>query len=576
MRWSRLYIPTLRDDPAEAEVVSHKLLLRAGYIRQLSAGLYCYLYLAKRSLNKIEQIIREEMDAIGAQEIYTPELHPAEIWKESGRWDAIGGDMFRLKDRWGRPHCLGMTEEEVVTFIARGELRSYKQLPQIWYQIQAKFRDEPRPKAGLMRVRRFTMKDSYTFDMDAAGLDAAYRKHHAAYCRIFDRCGLQYVPVDAHSGAMGGSESCEFMVPSPAGEDWLIECPASGYRANLEKAVTTAKPPAAPDPGCEADPQEFETPGFKTIEEVSEFDGLPPTSHIKALVMVAGGDPLMVLLRGDHKLSETKLGGTVEASELRPAHADEIRQWLGAGAGYVGPVGAGSLTVIADKALQGRRNMVAGANRDGFHLRNVTPGRDFEASYADVREAEDGDLDLETGTPVTKRKAIEVGHIFKLGYKYSESMGLKVLDRNGKAVTPIMGSYGIGVERILTSAIEQNSDSGGMKLPVSIAPFDVVVTPVNFKKAPQREAAEAIYAALRSAGADVLLDDRAERAGVKFKDADLIGVPFRITVGRKVGSGIVELACRETGASRDVQIGEVANVVGRDLSRSMPAAAGTR
>lgn len=571
MRWSRLYIPTLRDDPAEAEVVSHKLLLRAGYIRQLSAGLYCYLYLAKRSLNKIEQIIREEMDAIGAQEIYTPELHPAEIWKESGRWDAIGGDMFRLKDRWGRPHCLGMTEEEVVTFIARGELRSYKQLPQIWYQIQAKFRDEPRPKAGLMRVRRFTMKDSYTFDMDEAGLDAAYRKHHAAYCRIFDRCGLRYVPVDAHSGAMGGSESCEFMVPSPAGEDWLIECPASGYRANLEKAVTRATPPVAADPGHESEPEEFATPGRKTIEEVSEFDGLPSTSHIKAVVMVADGDPLMVLLRGDHKLSETKLGGLVGARELRPAHPEEIAQWLRAGAGYVGPVSAGDLTVIADNALQGRRNMVTGANRDGFHLRNVTPGRDFEASYADVREAEDGDLDFETGEPVTKRKAIEVGHIFKLGYKYSESMGLKVLDRNGKAVTPIMGSYGIGVERILTSAIEQNSDNGGMKLPASIAPFEVVVTPVNFKKALQREAAESIYGALRSAGMDVLLDDRAERAGVKFKDADLIGVPFRITVGRKVEGEVVELRCRETAVSRDLRIDEAVHVVRRSVARSMPA-----
>ena len=324
MRWSRLFIPTLRDAPSDAEVVSHKLLLRAGYVRQLSAGLYCYLYLAQRSLRKIERIIREEMDAIGAQEIYTPELHPAEIWKESGRWDAIGDDMFRLKDRFGREHCLGMTEEEVVTFIARGELRSYKQLPQIWYQIQAKFRDEPRPKAGLMRVRRFTMKDSYTFDMDSSGLDAAYQRHFVAYCRIFDRCGLEYLPVDAHSGAMGGSESCEFMVPSAAGEDWLIECPASGYHANLEKAVTLPRPPSVPDPEGDALPEEFATPGKKTIEEVSEFDGLPASSHIKALVMVARGKPLMALLRGDHQLSETKLAAEAQDPDVRPAHPAEL------------------------------------------------------------------------------------------------------------------------------------------------------------------------------------------------------------------------------------------------------------
>ena len=572
MRWSRLHVPTLRDDPAEAEVVSHKLLLRAGYIRQLSAGLYCYLYLAKRSFNKIESIIRQEMDAIGAQEIYTPELHPAEVWKESGRWQAIGGDMFRLKDRWGREHCLGMTEEEVVTFIARGELRSYKQLPQIWYQIQAKFRDEPRPKAGLMRVRRFTMKDSYTFDMDAAGLDAAYSKHYRAYCRIFDRCGLEYLPVDAHSGAMGGSESCEFMVPSPAGEDWLVECPASGYRANLEKAVTRAKPPSKPDLTGDAAPEEFSTPGRKTIEEVSEFDGLPPTSHIKALVLAADGKPLMVLLRGDHQLSDTKLGETVEAREIRPAHPAEIERWLGAGAGYVGPVNTTGIALLADLALEGRRNLVAGANREGYHLRNVTPGRDFQARFADLRQAEEGDLDVESGEPVRRRKAIEVGHIFKLGYKYSAAMGLKVLDENGKSVNPIMGSYGIGVERILTGAIEQNSVGGGMALPVSIAPFEAVITPVNFKNRAQREAAEGLYRELRGIGVDVLLDDRAMRAGVKFKDADLIGIPFRITVGRKLGDGAVELTERKTGASRDVTIEQAASALKRCILEATPLA----
>ncbi len=573
MRWSRLFLPTLREAPADAEVASHRLLLRAGYVRQLSAGLYCYLYLAQRSLRKIERIIREEMDAIGGQEIYTPELHPAEIWKESGRWQAIGDDMFRLKDRWGREHCLGMTEEEVVTFLARGELRSYKQLPQIWYQIQAKFRDELRPKSGLMRVRRFTMKDSYTFDIDSAGLDAAYQKHHRAYCRIFDRCGLEYVPVDAHSGPMGGSESCEFMVPSPAGEDWLIECPESGYRANLEKAVTVARPPEGPDPPGADPPEEFSTPGRRTIEEVSEFDGLPASSHIKALVMVTGDGPLMVLLRGDHQLSATKIAAVTGDSAVRPAHPEEVERWTGAPVGFVGPVGCGDMPLLADNALSGRRNLVIGACRRDFHLCNVTPGTDFRARFADVREAEDGDLDVQSGKPVRRRKAIEVGHIFKLGYKYSESMGLRVLNRHGKAVAPIMGSYGIGVERILTGAVEQNHDDRGMVLPVPVAPFEAVITPVNVKNASQRDAADAIYSDLLAAGVDALLDDRAERAGVKFKDADLVGIPFRVTVGRGVAAGRVEITVRGTGLTENVTIGGVAQALQRLITDATPTVA---
>ena len=531
--------------------------------------------MAQRSLRKIERIIREEMDAIGAQEIYTPELHPAEVWKESGRWQAIGDDMFRLKDRWGREHCLGMTEEEVVTFLARGELRSYKQLPQIWYQIQAKFRDEPRPKSGLMRVRRFTMKDSYTFDIDRAGLDEAYQKHYRAYCRIFGRCGLDFVPVDAHSGPMGGSESCEFMVPSPAGEDWLVECRESGYRANLEKAVTVARPPERPDPDGNGPPEEFATPGRRTIEEVSEFDGLPATSHIKSLVMVADGKPVMVLLRGDHQLSAVKLAEQTQDPHVRPAHPEEVRDWIGAPVGFVGPVGCQGVEVLADNALADRRNMVAGANRADRHLRNVTPGRDFSARYVDLREAEDGDLDVESGIPVRRRKAIEVGHIFKLGYKYSESMGLRVLDRRGRSIAPIMGSYGIGVERILTGSVEQNHDGRGMSLPVSIAPFEVVVTPVNLKHAAQRAAAERIYSDLSAAGVDVLLDDRAERAGVKFKDADLIGVPFRATVGRRVGEGIAEITTRRTGATENVTIERAATVLQRLIRDAVPAAGET-
>ena len=572
MRWSRLFIPTLREAPADAEVVSHKFLLRAGYVRQLAAGFYCYLYLAKRSLLKIERIVREEMDAIGAQEIYTPEVHPAELWQKSGRWEVMGDDLFRLKDRWGRSLCLGMTEEEVMTWIAQGELRSYKQLPQIWYQIQPKFRDELRPKSGLMRVRRFTMKDSYTFDIDRAGLDAAYDKHYGAYCRIFNRCGLEFLPVEAHSGAMGGSESHEFMVPAEAGEDWVIECAASGYRASLEKAVTRAREPETPDPEGTGSPEAFHTPGRKTIEEVAEFDGSPATAHIKTLVLVAQGKPLMALLRGDHSLSETKLQTAVGTDDVRPAHAHEIGEWLGAAAGSLGPVGVANMRILADAALEGRRNMIAGANKDDYHLRNVTPGRDFEARFADIREAEDGDTDIASGEPVRRRKAIEVGHIFKLGRKYAEALGLRVLDKNGKEVTPIMGSYGIGLERVLTGAIEQNHDDRGMALPVSIAPFETVVTPVNVKNEEQRKAAETVYQALRNEGVDVLYDDRLERAGVKFKDAELIGIPFRVTVGKRIADGAVDLSERATGESVGVKLEEVASVLRRRIEAARPRA----
>ena len=570
MRWSQLYVPTLRDTPAEAKVVSHQLLLRAGYVRQLAAGLYSYLPLARRSLLKIERIIREEMDAIGGQEFFLPELHPAEVWQQSGRWEAMGHDMFRLQDRNGRDLCLGMTEEEVMTTIARGELRSYKQLPQLWYQIQAKFRDEPRPKSGLMRVRQFTMKDSYSFDLDAAGLDVSYEKHRQAYCRIFDRCGLDYLSVEAHSGAMGGSQSQEFSVPSGAGEDVIAVCGSCGYAANLEKAVSRATDPAAPDPDGESSPEEFATPGKKTIAEVAEFTGLPESSQIKSLVMVAGAKPVLVLLRGDHSLAESKLSSLLETADLRPAHPEEIREWFGADAGSLGPVGVTTMDLVADDALRGRRNMIAGANKDGYHLRHVTPGRDFDPRYADLREAAEGDACASCGSPVELKKCIEVGHIFKLGYRYSESMGLRVLDPNGKEVAPIMGSYGIGLERILTAAIEQGHDDAGMVLPATIAPYEVVVTPINWKNDDQREAAEALYKRCAEIGLDVLLDDRQERAGVKFNDADLIGIPHRITVGKKITDGFVELTARSTRQSTDVTLEEAPESVRERLASSRP------
>jgi prolyl-tRNA synthetase len=557
MYWSKLFIPTLRENPAEAEVVSHQLLLRGGYIRQLAAGVYSYLYLAQRSILKITNIVREEMDRIGAQEMLLPALNPAEVWQESGRWDVMGQNMFRLKDRFGRDLCLGMTHEEVMTSIARGELRSYKQLPQIWYQIQTKFRDEPRPKSGLLRVRQFIMKDAYSFDLGPEGLDVAYEKHHGAYCRIFDRCGLKYVVVEAHSGAMGGSQSHEFMVKSEAGEDFVVQCSGCGYSANLEKAAGKPSQPGVTDPEGDLTPEEFHTPNQKTIAEIAAFTGLPETSQMKSLVMVADGQPVLALVRGDHSLSETKLGGVMKAADVRPAHPEEIRQAFGADAGSLGPVGVKNLRIIADVALQGRRNMIAGANKDDYHLRHVTPGEDFQPEWHDLRQVAAGDMCETCGGTLTLDKTVEIGHIFKLGYKYSESMGLHVTTESGEEIKPIMGSYGIGIERILSSAVELYHDKDGMSLPPSIAPFFVVVTPVNINDGPQREAAEAIYRACLDSGLDALLDDRDERPGVKFKDADLIGIPFRVTVGKKLAAGQVEVIERRTKQSTDVAVDRV-------------------
>ncbi len=554
MRWSTLFIPTLREHPAEAEVISHQLLLRAGYIRQLSAGIYNYLMLAQRSLLKIQRIVREEMNAIGGQEIFLPALNPAEIWRESGRWDIMGDNMFRLKDRFGRDLCLGMTHEEVVTDIARGELRSYKQLPQIWYQIQTKFRDEPRPKSGLLRVRQFIMKDSYTFDLNAAGLDVAYQKHYAAYRKIFDRCGLDYSVVEADSGAMGGSQSHEFMVRSDAGEDFIVRCTSCGYAANLEKAVAHATLPIVPDPDGDLSPEEFHTPGLKTIAELTTFTKLPESSQMKSLVMVGDRKPVLVMVRGDHQVSETKLGAVLKTIELRQAFPHEIVDWFGASAGSLGPIGAKNMRVLADNALKGRRNMITGANKDDYHLKNVTPGEDFQPEYFDLRQVAPSDPCSTCNGALEIAKAIEIGHIFKLGYKYSESMNLRVLGEDGKEVTPIMGSYGIGIERILTCAIELFNDRDGMSLPASIAPFSVVITPVNYADPKQREAAESLYAECNKEGLDALLDDRDERPGVKFKDADLIGIPYRITIGKKLVDGKIEFVDRRTRASSEVLV----------------------
>ena len=577
-RWSKLFVPTLREAPADAEVASHKFLLRAGYIRQLSAGIYSYLFLGQRSLNKIIGIVREEMDRIG-QEFYLPGILPREPWEESGRWTGMGDNMFRLKDRKGADLCLGMTHEEIMTSIARNELRSYKQLPQIWYQIQTKFRDEPRPKSGLLRVRQFTMKDSYSFDLDKAGLDKSYDLHDAVYRTIFTRCGLKFVAVDADSGSMGGSQSQEFMVYTEAGEDLIASCPVCGYAANLEKATSRLESVTEMEATGDGTPELVHTPGCAAIADVAAFFKISPASDIKCVAYMAlrrgtGKTPdtwhgVAAFLRGDHQVNETKLLGAVGGAELRTMQAEELTQFLNGPAGFLGPVGlkptekplGEGLTVVIDKSLEGRKNLVGGANKLDYHLRNVVPGRDFTWTIsADIRSVNEGEACPTGGCAgsLVVGKAVEVGHIFKLGYKYSESMGARVLDVNGKEVTPIMGSYGIGIERILTAAIEQSNDKNGFWLPASIAPFTVVVTVTNVADTLLRETGETIAADLEKAGFDVLLDDRDERAGVKFKDADLVGIPYRINVGKKTAEGKVELVTRATASSADVAIGEVA------------------
>lgn len=572
MRWSRFFIPTLREDPADAEVVSHKLLLRAGLIRQLSAGIYSFLPLGQLIALKVMKILREEMSAIGGQEFFLPALHPAEIWQESGRWQAIGDEMFRLKDRKGADMALGMTHEEVFTTIARSELRSYKQLPQVWYQIQIKFRDEARPRSGLMRLRTFIMKDAYTFDVDRAGLDKSFSDQRGAYIKIFTRCGLDYLIVEASSGSMGGSESNEFIAPSPAGEDFIVRCRNCGYAANLEKAVSRLASIA--DEAGPAAPEEFPTPGVRTIEDLTTFPGGAEASRqIKSLVFIATIDgeqrPVLVLMRGDHQLHEIKLTDSLRATNLRPAHPDEIRELLGALPGSLGPIGARqrspSLFIIADKSLQHRKNMTTGANKDDWHIRGVDAERDFKADvWADLRvvEAGEGCPRCEAGM-LEVFKGMEIGHIFKLGTKYSETMGATVLNEKGEEVPIVMGSYGIGVERIITAAVEQHHDEDGIIWPKALAPFDVVVTITNMKQDELREVGEKLYNDLRSAGFEVLLDDRDERAGVKFKDADLIGIPFRVTVGKRVAEGQVELFDRSTRSSEHVTIENVVSQLKR-------------
>jgi len=561
VRWSNAFVPTLRDDPADAEAVSHKLLVRAGFVRQLMAGVYSLLPLGFRVVSKVTRIVREEMARVGAQEFRLPAIHPAEIWQRSGRWDSVGAEMFRFQDRKSADVALGMTHEEIFAHIA-AELRSYKELPQIWFQIQTKFRDEARPKSGLLRVREFTMKDSYSLDIDPPGLDQAFARHFEAYRRIFSRCGFDAIAVEASSGVMGGSESIEFMLASDAGEDRVASCASCGYAANLEKA-NSQLPEEVDTEGPDA-PEKFATPGIKTIAALADFDaGSPASRQIKTLVYQVDGKSVLLLLRGDHALAEQKLVDSVEAEEMRPASAKEIEGALGASAGSLGAVGVPDLYVIADEALKGRKNMTTGANEDGFHLRGVDIARDIDVkAWLDLREVRDGEGCPACSKPLAVAKTIEVGHIFKLGTRYSEMLDAKVLDEHGKKVPIVMGCYGIGIERTMAGVVEANHDENGIVWPINVAPFEVVVSVVKPKDVATLEAGERIYDALVEAGIDVLLDDRDERPGVKFKDADLVGFPYRVTVGPKgVEAGTVELKRRRDGETRELPVERAAEFV---------------
>ena len=565
MRWSQAFIPTLRDAPADAEAVSHKLLVRGGFVRQLMAGSYSILPLGQRVCRKIEAIVRAEMNAIGGQECRFPALHPADIWMRSGRWDTVGEEMFRLTDRKGADLALGMTAEEIFATVAM-ELRSYKQLPQIWYQLQTKFRDEPRPRSGVLRVREFTMKDSYSLDLDEAGLDRAFQLHFEAYRKIFARCGLETLAVEASVGAMGGSGSIEFVSLAEVGEDRVAFCRSCGYAGNVEKAVSAlAEVEDAPGPAA---PERFATPGVRTIEDLAGFAGGAPASRqIKTLVYAIDGHTVLVLLRGDHPLSEQKLADATGAAALRPARDEEIRAALGASAGSLGAVGVSGLRVLADRALEGRRDLVTGANRDDFHLKGVDVARDIAVSeWLDLREVASGEPCPMCDAPLAVDRAIELGHIFKLGTRYSEPLGVTVLDESGTARPIVMGSYGIGIQRAMAAVVERCHDDDGIVWPVSVAPYEVVVTVVNPKSPETGEAGNALYDALVAAGIEVLLDDREERPGVKFKDADLIGIPYRAVVGPKgLADGKVEVLRRKTRTSREVDLQKAAASIAESI-----------
>ena len=555
MRMSKLLTPTLREVPSDAEIASHQLMMRAGYIRKLAAGIYSYLPLGLRCERKVERIIREEMDAAGAQELLMPALLPAEAYQASGRWEVFGPSMFKLKDRYERDFCLGPTHEELFTQTVINEVRSYKEYPMTLYQIQTKYRDEGRPRFGVMRSREFVMKDAYSFDMTEEGLDLSYKKMYDAYCRIFTRLGLDFTIVDADSGAMGGSGSQQFMVKSPVGEDGIAYCDACGYAANYEKAQ------------CIPEDKEFitgdlplekvETPNAHTIEELVGFFGTEPYVFAKTIIYKADDKYIAAMVRGDREINEVKLKNLVGCvDDLELAEPFMVRQLTNAEVGFAGPIGL-DIEVIADLEVAQMKNFIIGANDTGYHYKNVNINRDFTPSkIADIRVITEGDKCPKCGKPIKTAQGIEVGHIFKLGTKYSKALGLNYTDESGEAKTVIMGCYGIGVTRCIAAAIEQKHDDNGIILPVAIAPYQVIVVPVNNKEEQQMRLAEEIYEDLKAQGLEVILDDRAERAGVKFKDADLIGIPLRIVVGKKCNEGIVEYKLRTAESAEEKTIEE--------------------
>jgi prolyl-tRNA synthetase family II len=568
MRWTELFAPTLRENPGGADSASHRLLLRAGYIRQLMAGHYSLLPLAMRVRAKIIEVIREEMNRIGGQEFLLPAMHPAEVWQRSGRWTLMGEEMFRLRDRKGADLALGMTHEEIFTLLAL-ELSSYRDLPQLWYQFQTKFRDEPRPKSGLLRVREFTMKDSYSFDLDEAGLDRSFELHHEAYSRIFERLAIPFIPVQASSGTMGGTVSTEFMAPCAAGEDDIVRCPNGDYAANVEKATSPVAP--VEDPAEVPPVERFATPGVQTIADLEAAPyGVPGERQVKTLAYVLDGQLTLVLLRGDHALVEQKLVDQTGTTAIRPAHPDEVRAALGASPGSLGAVGVRDLPVLADIALQGRRDMVTGANADGFHLRHVDVERDIGVTrWLDLRRVGDGDPCPCCGRPLELLRAIEIGHIFKLGRKFSEALGASVLDDQGKARTPIMGSYGIGVERAMAAIVEVHHDDAGIVWPFQVAPFQLAVVPLARGDARAAEVAEQLYEELAAGGVEVLIDDRPDHPGAKLTDVELVGIPYRLVVGpRGLAEGVVELTTRRTGDTVRVPVEEAVAHVGEVIANA--------
>jgi prolyl-tRNA synthetase len=554
MLFSKMLIPTLREIPSDAEAASHILMLRAGYVRQLAAGLYIYLPLGIRVIEKVNRVLREEMNAIGAQEITLPVLHPAEVWQETGRWYDIGDEMFRLRDRTGRDMCLGMTHEEIMTWLAASEIRSYRDLPQIWYQIQTKLRDEARPKSGILRTREFLMKDSYSFDADDAGLEKNYQLHAGAYHKIFSRCGLKFYMVESDPGMMGGATSHEFMAPSPAGEDEVAICDSCGYAANVELALSVPVKTEIKDWKFE----EVHTPEKRTVEEVSRFLKTGPEYFIKSILLVSDNGPVLTLVRGDQQLHEKKIAKVI--GNHRPAQKAEVKEILGIEAGFIGPMDR-DIRIVADLSLQ-EGVYITGANKPHYHVRGIRPGKDFKAEWYDIHVARQGDLCGKCNGNLRVEKVIEIGNIFKLGTKYSVPLKALYLDEQGQEKPVIMGSYGIGPARIAAAAIEQNHDKDGIIWPESIAPFDIEILPLNVKDTLTTEVAGRLYGDLTGKGFDVLMDDRDERAGVKFKDADLIGIPTQIILGeRNLKEGLVEIKNRKMKETRKVKIEEILTVL---------------